>query len=113
MRLALSWGRCRKRPRKGIRGARRSVSKSLNGPALAFDTHSSAITMAASGHWPMRKAPVTATANAMARAIAIASRCWRERLAEAKKARDRFVDAGRPQAVQEEAGALEIETERA
>ncbi len=33
--------------------------------------------------------------------------------AEAKKARDRFVDAGRPQAVQEEAGALEIETERA
>ena len=34
-------------------------------------------------------------------------------MAEAKKARDRFVDAGRPQAVQEEAGALEIETERA
>ena len=45
--------------------------------------------------------------------IAVAKANLAEKEAEAKEARDRFVDAGRPQAVQEEAGALEIETERA
>ena len=45
--------------------------------------------------------------------ISVAKANLADKEAEAKKARDRFVDAGRPQAVQEEAGALEIETERA
>ena len=45
--------------------------------------------------------------------ISVAKANLADKEAEAKKARDRFVGAGRPQAVQEEAGALEIETERA
>ena len=36
-----------------------------------------------------------------------------EKEAEAKEARDRFVDAARPHATQEDAGELEIETEKA
>ena len=45
--------------------------------------------------------------------ISVAKANLADKEAEAKKARDWFVGAGRPQAVQEEAGALEIETERA
>ena len=45
--------------------------------------------------------------------ISVAKANLADKEAEAKKTRDRFVNAGRPHAVQEKAGELEIETKRA
>ena len=45
--------------------------------------------------------------------ISVAKANLAEKEAEAKEARDRFVDAARPHATQEDAGELEIETEKA
>ena len=74
-------------------------------------------TMPLSASWFMASRRIMRSRSEMRRPsatmISVAKANLVDKEAEAKEARDRFVDAARPHATQEDAGELEIETEKA